>query len=86
MDELKTTLRQEFESFGPVLDVVAHKNLRMRGQAFVVFESIEDAKKAQQEMRNREVFGKPMVSILVTFSSKDIVFRCSLLCLPTGTS
>lgn len=59
--ELKDKLRSEFEPFGPILDVIAHKNLRMRGQAFVVFESLDDAKKAQQEMRNREVFGKPMI-------------------------
>lgn len=59
--ELKDKLRSEFESFGPILDVIAHKNLRMRGQAFVVFEYLDDAKKAQQEMRNREVFGKPMI-------------------------
>lgn len=58
---LKEKLLEEFTPFGPVLDVIAHKNIRMRGQAFVVFESIDSAKKAQQEMRNRELFGKPMI-------------------------
>lgn len=58
--ELKAALHREFEPFGPVLDVIAHKNLRMRGQAFVVFETVEAAQRAHEKMAGRELFGKPM--------------------------
>lgn len=44
--ELKKCMRTIFEQFGPVLDVVARKTYRLRGQAWVVFERAEDAEKA----------------------------------------
>ena len=36
-DELKKSLYAAFSQFGPILDIVALKTFRMRGQAFVVF-------------------------------------------------
>jgi RNA recognition motif-containing protein len=58
--ELKTKLREEFSPFGEVLDVIAHKNLRMRGQAFVVFSSVAEATKAQTALGTgaHELFGQ----------------------------
>ena len=58
---LKASLRGLFKSYGEVLDVVAHSNLRMRGQAFVSFESAEIAKKALKEVRGFPLYSKPMV-------------------------
>jgi len=49
-----------FKEYGEVLDVVAHSNLRMRGQAFVSFPSTEIAKKAQKEVNRFPLFSKPM--------------------------
>lgn len=60
---LKASLRSLFKSYGEVLDVVAHANLRMRGQAFVSFENAEIAKKALKEVRGFPLYSKPMVSI-----------------------
>ncbi|KAH9854419.1 RNA-binding domain-containing protein [Lenzites betulinus] len=57
---LKASLRGLFKSYGEVLDVVAHGNLRMRGQAFVSFESAEIAKKALKEVRGFPLYTKPM--------------------------
>ncbi|KAG2022241.1 RNA binding protein [Coprinopsis cinerea AmutBmut pab1-1] len=57
---MKTTLRGLFKTYGEVLDVVAHKNLRMRGQAFVSFESPEIAKKAMLEVQRFPLYSKPM--------------------------
>ncbi|KAG6812719.1 hypothetical protein H0H92_001080 [Tricholoma furcatifolium] len=48
-DVLKASLRGLFKSYGEVLDVVAHSNLRMRGQAFVSFASKDSASKALKE-------------------------------------
>ncbi|KAI0829050.1 RNA-binding domain-containing protein [Trametes gibbosa] len=57
---LKASLRGLFKSYGEVLDVVAHGNLRMRGQAFVSFESADIAKKALKEVRGFPLYSKPM--------------------------
>ncbi|KZT73369.1 RNA-binding domain-containing protein [Daedalea quercina L-15889] len=57
---LKASLRGLFKAYGEVLDVVAHSNLRMRGQAFVSFESAEVAKKALKEVRGFPLYSKPM--------------------------
>lgn len=58
---MKATLRGLFKSYGEVLDVVAHKNLRMRGQAFVSFASTESAKKALKDVQRFPLYSKPMV-------------------------
>ena len=60
---LKASLRGLFKSYGEVLDVVAHSNLRMRGQAFVSFESPEIARKALKEVRGFPLYSKPMVCV-----------------------
>lgn len=59
--KLKEVLTAKFSPFGKLLDVVAHKNIRMRGQAFVVFDDENAAKKAKLELENRQLFDKPMV-------------------------
>lgn len=60
---LKNSLRGLFKSYGEVLDVVAHNNLRMRGQAFVSFESPEIAAKALKEVKGFPLYSKPMVRL-----------------------
>jgi len=47
--------------YGEVLDVVAHNNLRMRGQAFVSFASADVAKNAMKEVQRFPLYAKPMV-------------------------
>lgn len=58
---LKASLRGLFKSYGEVLDVVAHSNLRMRGQAFVSFADADVAKRALKEVRGFPLYTKPMV-------------------------
>lgn len=58
---MKATLKALFTNYGSVLNVTAHKNLRMRGQAFVSFESKDIARKAQREVNRFPLYGKPMV-------------------------
>lgn len=62
---LKASLRGLFKSYGEVLDVVAHNNLRMRGQAFVSFPSAEIAKKAMKDVQRFPLYSKPMVRVFV---------------------
>jgi RNA recognition motif-containing protein len=58
---MKATLRNLFSNYGEVLDVVAHRNVRMRGQAFVSFPSEDIAAKAQKEVNRFPLYNKPMV-------------------------
>jgi U2 small nuclear ribonucleoprotein B'' len=60
IDVMKASLRGLFKTYGEVLDVVAHSNLRMRGQAFVSFADAEIAKKAMKEVRGFPLYSKPM--------------------------
>ncbi|KAH7097862.1 RNA binding protein [Auriculariales sp. MPI-PUGE-AT-0066] len=57
---MKQTLKNLFKLYGPVLDVVAHANLRMRGQAFVSFDDKETAAKAMREVKGLPLYQKPM--------------------------
>ncbi len=60
--ELKKSLYAIFSQFGPILDIVALKTLRMRGQAFVVFRDISSATSALRSMQGFPFYDKPMVS------------------------
>jgi len=59
-EELKKALYQIFSQFGPILDVVALKTAKMRGQAFVVFKDIGSASNALWEMQGFPFFDRPM--------------------------
>jgi U2 small nuclear ribonucleoprotein B'' len=61
---LKATLRGLFKSYGEVVDVIAHSNLRMRGQAFVSFSSKESAQKALKDVQRFPLYSKPMVGFV----------------------
>ncbi|CAE6525388.1 unnamed protein product [Rhizoctonia solani] len=74
IEQMKSTLRSLFKGYGKVLDVVAHGNLRMRGQAFVSFESKEAAAKALKEVKNFPLYAKPM-QISFAKSRSDAVVK-----------
>lgn len=67
--ELKKSLYAIFSQFGQILDIVAMKTLKMRGQAFVIFKDISSATKALQSMQGFPFYDKPMVSVQSPFSS-----------------
>lgn len=58
---MKQSLEALFSNYGPVLSVVAHGNLRMRGQAFVSFQDVSTSSKALQEVNGFPLYGKSMV-------------------------
>ncbi|KAJ5893514.1 U1 small nuclear ribonucleoprotein [Penicillium taxi] len=58
--ELKLALHEIFDEYGTVLEIIAHKSLRCRGQAFVVFDNVESATTAIEEVNKFELFDKPM--------------------------
>ena len=49
-----------FSEYGEILEIVAKTNLKAKGQAFIVFDSVESAQKAIEEVQGFELFGKPM--------------------------
>ncbi|KAG0228880.1 hypothetical protein BGW42_001890 [Actinomortierella wolfii] len=60
LEVLKKSLKTIFGQYGEILDIVAHKNIRMRGQAFVAFDNVEAATKAMEEVQSFPLYGKPM--------------------------
>lgn len=61
--DLKLSLYTLFSTYGPVLDVVAVKTPKMRGQAHVVFRDIQASTQAMRALQDFDFFGKEMVSI-----------------------
>jgi len=59
--ELKKSLYAIFSQFGQILDIVAIKTLKMRGQAFVIFKDINSATNALRSMQGFPFYDKPMV-------------------------
>jgi len=59
-EEIKTSLYAIFSQFGPILDIVARKTYKMRGQAFVVFRDITAATQAVRQMQGFPFYDKPM--------------------------
>lgn len=58
--DLVEALRCIFERYGPVLDIVARRTHKLRGQAFVVFENPEHAAQAMEELAGFELMTQPM--------------------------
>ncbi|OJI90146.1 hypothetical protein ASPTUDRAFT_52051 [Aspergillus tubingensis CBS 134.48] len=61
VDQLKEALEEIFSEYGTVLEIVAKTNLKAKGQAFVVFDTVESATRAIDEINGFELFDKPMV-------------------------
>ncbi|KAJ2776445.1 hypothetical protein H4R18_005665 [Coemansia javaensis] len=59
-DTLKHTLYGLCVAYGRVLDIVALKTIKMRGQAFVVFDDITAAAAALRQLNGRQILGRPM--------------------------
>jgi U2 small nuclear ribonucleoprotein B'' len=72
---LKQDLKTVFSQFGNVINVIAHKNIRMRGQAFVVFEDLAAAEKALVGVQDFPFHGKKMDIHYARTQSDDTVKR-----------
>lgn len=60
MTALKQELSSLFSKYGS-REIIAHKNIRMRGQAFIVFDKVEDAEKAMRDLQGYPLEEKPML-------------------------
>merc|ERR1711884_435379 len=67
-EDLKKSLYAIFSQFGQILDIVALKTLKMRGQAFVIFKEVPSAVAAIKSMQGFPFYDKPM---RIAFSRTD---------------
>lgn len=60
---MKYALYILFSAYGEVREIIAKKNNRMRGQAFVIFSEVADAVAAKNNLDRYLVFDKPLVEV-----------------------
>ncbi|KAF4619353.1 hypothetical protein D9613_005213 [Agrocybe pediades] len=59
-DELKTQLYALFTTYGKIIDIIASKSQKMRGQAFLVFTDLASATSAMRACDGMMFYDKPM--------------------------
>lgn len=59
--DLRLSLYTLFSTYGPVLDVVVMKTVKMRGQAHVVFRDVQASTQAMRALQGFDFFGKELV-------------------------
>ncbi|ORY56689.1 uncharacterized protein BCR38DRAFT_355615 [Pseudomassariella vexata] len=59
-DDLKTALYMLFSTYGPVLDIIALKTMKMRGQAHIVFRDTQAATQAMRSLEGFKFLGREM--------------------------
>lgn len=60
-DDLRRELYMLFSTYGPVLDIVALKTKKMRGQAHVLFRDVHAATQAIRACQGFDFYGREMV-------------------------
>lgn len=61
--DLRSSLYTLFSTYGTVLDVVAMKTNKMRGQAHIVFKDVQASTQALRALQGFDFFGKQMVCL-----------------------
>ncbi|KAK2768828.1 U2 snRNP complex subunit msl1 [Arachnomyces sp. PD_36] len=72
--DLRLALYTLFSTYGTVLDVVAMKTAKMRGQAHIVFRDIQASTQAMRALQGFDFFGKEM-KIVYAKGSSDIIAK-----------
>jgi len=74
-DELVQSLRHVFGQFGKIMDIICYtKIVKAKGQAFIVFQKIESAARALQEMQGFMFYQKP-IRVAYAKSKSDIIAK-----------
>jgi len=73
-EELKKSLYAIFSQFGPIVDIVALKTLKLKGQAWVIFKEINSATNALRSMQGFPFYDKPM-RINYAKSDSDLIAK-----------
>jgi RNA recognition motif-containing protein len=72
--ELKRSLYALFSQFGAILEIVALKSSKLRGQAFVVFKDIAAATNAMRQLQGFPFYDKP-IRIRYAKEKSDVVAK-----------
>lgn len=64
-----------FSEYGSIIEIVAKTNLKAKGQAFIVFDNVDSATRAIEEINGFELFDKPMVLDYAKTRSDATVLR-----------
>lgn len=59
--EVKRILTSMLEKYGTILDIIVKRRLKLRGQAFVIFDNEGSAVRALHAAQGRYMFDKPMI-------------------------
>ncbi|KAJ5075348.1 u1 small nuclear ribonucleoprotein a [Anaeramoeba ignava] len=70
--DLKKQLETLFSKYGTILKIIAYRSLRMKGQAFVIFEDINSAISAKEKLQGYNLQGKS-IQIQFSRSKSDII-------------
>lgn len=60
LNKIKPVLSRLFGRYGTIVQITAHQNLKMKGQAFITYENIQSCEKAIQKLQGRPIFRKPI--------------------------
>ena len=63
-EELKVQLLALFATYGKVIDIIASKSQKMKGQAFLVFTDLASATSAMRACEGMMFYDKPLVKCL----------------------
>ncbi|CAD0020316.1 unnamed protein product [Aureobasidium pullulans] len=67
-DDLKRALYMLFSVYGSILDIVAMKTSKMRGQAHILFRDVSSSTQAMRSLQGFEFFGKGDGMFIVCFA------------------
>ncbi|XP_021571130.1 U2 small nuclear ribonucleoprotein B''-like [Carlito syrichta] len=73
-EELKRSLYALFPQFGHVVDIVALKTMKMRGQAFVIFKELSSSMNVLRQLQGFPFYSKPM-QIQYAKTDSDIISK-----------
>lgn len=74
VNKLKHKLQTLFSTYGKVLQITAHKNIKMKGQAFITFDSAKSATTALNKLQSFVIFDK-RVQIQFSKSNSDSHYK-----------
>lgn len=74
IDQLKQSLHAVFKQFGAILEILAFKTLKHKGQAWLVFKDVASATAAVEKMQGFPFYDKPM-RIQYAKTKSDIIAK-----------
>ena len=80
-EEMQHSLFHLFSLYGDILEITVKRNLKMKGQAFVVFSNPDSAAKAMHDLQNYLFFDK---KINIQYSKNISDITCGFILLDSG--